>query len=103
MLRTCTLDFQGLWDKYLPLVELSYNNSYQSTVGMAPYEALYGQKYRSPVHWDEVDERKYLGPELVEQATEAIEKIQERMKTSQSHQKSYANRRCRPLEFEVEK
>ena len=79
MLRACALDFQGSWDKYLPLVEFSYNNSYQSTVGMAPYEALYGRKCRSPVHWDEVGERKYLGPELVEQATEAIKKIQERM------------------------
>ena len=58
---------------------------------MAPYEALYGQKCRSPVHWDEVGERKYLGSELVEQATEANKKIQERIKTSQNRQKSYAN------------
>ena len=68
---------------------------------MAPYEALYGRKSRSPVHWDEVGERIYLGPELVEQATEVIKKIQERMKTSQSHQKIYANRQRWPLEFEV--
>ena len=68
---------------------------------MAPYEALYGRKCRSPVQWDEVGERKYLGPELVEQATEAIKKIQKRMKTSQSRQKSYADQRRRPLEFEV--
>ena len=101
MLRACLLDFQDSWDKYLPFVKFSYNNSYQSTVGMAPYEALYGQKYRSPVHWDEVGERKYLGPKLVEQATEAIQKIQERMKTSQSRQKNYADQQCRPLEFEV--
>ena len=58
---------------------------------MAPYEALYGQKCRSPVHWDEVGERKYLGSELVEQATEANKKIQERIKMSQNRQKSYAN------------
>ena len=101
MLRAYALDLKGLRDKYLPLVEFSFNNSYQSTVGKAPYEALYRRKCRSPMHWDEVGERKYLGPELVEQATEAIKKIQERMKTSQSHQKSYADRRRRSLEFEV--
>ena len=67
--------FQGSWDKYLPLVGLSYSNSNQLTVGMVPYEALGGQKYRLPVHWDEVGERKYLGPELVEQSTEVIKKI----------------------------
>ena len=67
---------------------------------MAPYEALYGRKCRSPVHWDEAGERQFLGPELVEQATEAIKKIREKMKTAQSRQKSYADRRRRPLEFE---
>ena len=68
---------------------------------MAPYEALYGRKYRSLVHWDEVGERKCLGSELVEQATEANKKIQETMKTSQTHQKSYANQRHQTLEFQV--
>ena len=101
MLRACAIDFQGSWDKYLPLAEFSYNNSYQSTIGMAPYEALYGRKCRSPLHWYDVGESKYLGPELVSQATEAIEKIQERLKTSQSRQKSYADKRQRPLEFEI--
>ena len=76
MLRACILDFQGSWSKFLPLVEFAYNNSYQATIGMAPYEALYGRKCRSPIHWYEAGERKYLGPELVEQATEAIKKIQ---------------------------
>ena len=75
MLRACAIDFQGSWDKYLPLAEFSYNNSYQSTIGMAPYKALYGKKFRSPLHWYEAGESKYLGPELVSQATEAIEKI----------------------------
>ena len=100
MLRACILDFQVSWSKYLPLIEFAYNNSYHSTIGMAPYEALYGRKCRSPIHWHEAGERKYLGPELVEQATEAIFKIKERMKTSQSRQKSYADKRRRPLEFE---
>ena len=68
---------------------------------MAPYEALYGRKCGTPVHWDEVGERKCLGSELVEQATEANKKIHETMKSSQTHQKSYANQRHQTLEFQV--
>ena len=65
ILRACVIDFQGTWDKFLPLAEFSYNNSFQATIGMAPYEALYGRRCRLPVHWDEVGERKLLGPEIV--------------------------------------
>ena len=54
MLRGCAIDFQESWSKYIPLVEFAYTNSYQATIGMAPYEALYGRKYRSPAHWDEM-------------------------------------------------
>ncbi|KAK6142480.1 hypothetical protein DH2020_022828 [Rehmannia glutinosa] len=68
---------------------------------MAPYEALYGRKCRSPVHWDEVDERKLIGPELVQQTAEVVEKIRQRMKTAQSRQKSYADKRRKPLEFSI--
>ena len=68
---------------------------------MAPYKALYGRKCHSPVHWDEVGQRRYLGPELAEQATKAIKKIRQRMKIAQSRQKSYADKRRCPLEFEV--
>ena len=57
MLQACAIDFPGSWEKYLLLVEFAYNNNFQSTVRMAPYEALYGRKYRSPVHWDEAGER----------------------------------------------
>ena len=67
---------------------------------MAPYEALYGRKYWSPINWHEPGERKYLGPELEEQATEAIFKIRERMITSQSRQKSYADKRQQTMEFD---
>ena len=72
MLRACALDFGGSWDDHLPLVEFAYNNSYQATIKMPPYEALYGRKCRSPLHWDEVRERMLLGPELVSQAVEKI-------------------------------
>ena len=75
MLRACVLDFGGSWSKYLSLIEFSYNNSYQSTIGVAPYEMLYGRRCRSPIHWDETGEKKYLGPEAVHKTNEAIEKI----------------------------
>ena len=65
MLRACVLDFKESWEKYLSLVEFAYNNSYHSSIEMAPYEALYGRKYRSPLCWDEVGERKLLGPEII--------------------------------------
>ena len=82
MLRVCAIDFTGTWEKFLSLAEFAYNNSYQASIGMAPYEVLYSRKYRSPVQWDEAGEKQFLGPELVEQATEAIKKIRERMKTA---------------------
>ena len=74
MLRACALDFEGEWDKYLYLVEFAYNNSYQATIQMSPFEALYGRKCRSPLHWDEVGERALLEPKLVEQANEKVQK-----------------------------
>ena len=69
MLRAYVLDFEGSWSRFLPLIEFAYNNSYQATIGMAPYNALYGRKCKSPIHLHEEGERKYMGLELVEQAT----------------------------------
>ena len=65
MMRACVLDFGGSWSKYLPLMEFAYNNSYQATIGMAPYELLYGRKCRPSLHWDEAGKSSFLGPELV--------------------------------------
>ncbi|XP_071901870.1 uncharacterized protein [Coffea arabica] len=65
MLRTCIVDFGGSWSQYLTLVELSYNNSYHSSIQMAPYEVLYEQRCRSPIHWDEVGERKIIDPTTI--------------------------------------
>ena len=65
MLRACALNFGRRWDKHLPLVEFACNNSYQETIGMPLYEALYGRKYRSPLHWDEVSEKAVVGPDFV--------------------------------------
>ena len=66
LLRACTLDLKGNWDDHLPLVEFAYNNSFQASIGMAPFEGLYGRKCRSPICWDDIGERKLLGPELVQ-------------------------------------
>ena len=75
MLRTCVLEFSGIWSLYLPFIELSYNNSYQVTIGIVLYEALYGRKCRSPIHWYETGEGTMTAPEFVENTTKAVKKI----------------------------
>ncbi|KAL4020418.1 hypothetical protein IC575_019194 [Cucumis melo] len=101
MLRACALEFPGSWDSHLHLMEFAYNNSYQATIGMAPFEALYDKCCRSPVCWGEVGEQRLMGHELVQSTNEAIQKIRSRMHTAQSRQKSYADVRRKDLEFEV--
>ncbi|GKB57107.1 putative reverse transcriptase domain-containing protein [Tanacetum coccineum] len=101
MLRACVLDFEGSWDVHLPLVEFSYNNSYHSSVRCAPFEALYGRKCRSPIMWAEVGEGHLIGPELVQETTEKISQIKDRLKAARDRQKSYADKRRKPLEFSV--
>ncbi|GJR18333.1 reverse transcriptase domain-containing protein [Tanacetum coccineum] len=101
MLRACVMDFGGSWDTHLPLVEFSYNNSYHKSIKCSPFEALYGRKCRSPVIWNEVGESQLIGPELVQETTEKIVQIRERLKTARSRQKCYADRRRKPLEFQV--
>ena len=101
MLLACVLDFSGSWNQHLTLIEFSYNNSYHATIGLAPYEALYGRKCRSVVHWYETGETIVTAPEFVENTTNAVKKIHARMKSVQIRQKSYADRRRRPLEFQV--
>ena len=95
------IDFKSSWEAHLPLVEFAYNNSFQATIGMAPYEALYGRKCRSPVHWDEVGERRLIRPEILQQTQDVVAKIRERIKTAQDRQKSYADNRQKELEFAV--
>ena len=101
LLRACASDLKGNWDDYLPLVEFSYNNSFQASIGMTPFEGLYGRRCRSPVCWDDVGERKLLGSKLVQLTVEKIALIKERLKTTQRRQKSYADKRRRDFEFEV--
>ncbi|KAA0059508.1 DNA/RNA polymerases superfamily protein [Cucumis melo var. makuwa] len=101
MLRACVLQLKGSWDTHLPLMEFAYNNNYQSSIGMAPYEALYGRPCRTPVCWNEVGERKLVGPELVQITTNNIKLIRENLRKAQDRQKSYADKRRRNLEFQV--
>ena len=93
MLRGCVLDFSRTWERYLLLVEFAYNNSFQSSIGMAPFEALYGRLCRSPVCWAEVGDAPLLGSKLVRETTEKVELIRRRLVTAQSRQKSYADRK----------
>ena len=102
MLRACVIDFKGSWDDHLPLIEFAYNNSYHSSIQMAPYEALYGRRCRSPVGWFEVGEAALIGPDSVLDAMEKVQLIRDRLKTAQSRQKSYADVRRRELEFQVD-
>ena len=101
MLRACIIDFGGTWDSHIPLVEFSYNNSYHSSIGMAPYEMLYGRKCRTPICWGEVGHRSICGTELIMKTVEKVETVRERLKSAQDRQKSYADKRRRPIEFNV--
>ena len=101
MLRACVLEFGGSWEERLGLIEFSYNNSYHASIQMAPFEALYGRKCRSPICWDDAAEATVLGPQMVQDMIEHIRLIRERMKTAQDRQKSYADVRRRPMEFTI--
>ncbi|XP_073137027.1 uncharacterized protein [Henckelia pumila] len=100
MLRAVILDFGTSWQEFLPLVEFSYNNSYQSSIQMAPFEALYGRKCRSPLFWDDLSETQVTGPDMIREMSNKLKLIQIRMRTAQDRQEKYANMRHRPLSFE---
>ena len=84
MLRACVLDQKGSWEEHLPLVEFAYNNSYQASIQMAPYEALYGRPCRSPLCWTEVGESSITGPDLIRDTSEKVSLIRQRLLTAQS-------------------
>ncbi|GJY90783.1 putative reverse transcriptase domain-containing protein [Tanacetum coccineum] len=101
MLRTYAINFGKGWVNHLPLVEFSYNNSYHASIKAAPFEALYGRKCRSPVCWTEVGEAQILGPELIQETSEKIVQIKQRMQATHDRQKSYADLKRKPMEFQV--
>ncbi|XP_048627572.1 uncharacterized protein LOC125596542 [Brassica napus] len=92
----------GLNKIHLPLVEFAYNNSFHTSIGMSPYEALYGRPCRTPLCWTQVGERSMIGPEIVEETTEKIKFIRDKMKEAQDRHKSYADKRRKHVEFEVD-
>ena len=94
------MDFGGQWDLHLPLIEFPYNNSYHASIEMAPYEALYRRKCRSPLCW-KVGERQLTGPELVQITSEKVSIIQQRLKTTFNRQKSYANPKRKDVIFSM--
>ncbi|GJV90103.1 putative reverse transcriptase domain-containing protein [Tanacetum coccineum] len=101
MLRACVIDSTNGWERHLPLIEFSYNNSYHTSIKAAPFEALYGRKCRSPVCWAEVRDAQLTGPEIIHETTEKIVQIKQRIQAARDRQKSYANVRRKPLEFQV--
>ncbi|GJQ97295.1 putative reverse transcriptase domain-containing protein [Tanacetum coccineum] len=101
MLRACVMDFGKGWDRHLPLIEFSYNNNYHTSIKAAPFEALYGRKCRSPICWAEVGDAQLTGPEIIRETTEKIIQIKHRLQASRDRQRSYADKRRKPLEFQV--
>ncbi|GJT34224.1 putative reverse transcriptase domain-containing protein [Tanacetum coccineum] len=101
MLRACVIDFGNGWVKHFPLVEFSYNKSYHASIKAAPFEALYGRKCRSPVCWAEVGEVQLTSPETVQETTEKVIRIKQRIQAACDRQKSYVDLKCKRMEFQV--
>ena len=95
------IDYEGSWDRHILLVEFVYNNSFQSSIGMAPYEALFGRKCRTPLCWTELSEKKVIGPDLIQETEEKVKMIRERLKVATDRQKSYAGIKRKDIRYEV--
>ena len=91
------MEFKGSWDTHLVVMEFAYNNNYQASIEMAPFEALYGRKCRAPVCWNEVGERRLVGLELLQITSEKVKVVCDNLKIARDRQKSYANNRRRDL------
>ena len=89
MLRACALDYGSSWDDNLPYAEFSYNNSYQASLKMAPFEALYGRKCRTPLNWSQTGDSRIFGTDLMLEAEKQIKEIYDRLQLAKSRQKSY--------------
>jgi len=84
MLRACVLSWKGSWEDHLPLVEFAYNNSYQASIKMAPFEALYGRRCVSPLCWETLGERSLVGPDWIQKTTEKMQEIRQNILAAQS-------------------
>ena len=101
MLRSCVIDLEGSWDPHIALVEFVYNNSFQSSIRMAPYEALYGRKCRTRLCWMEFSEKKVIGPDLIQETEEKVKMIRERLKVAIDRQKSYADMKRKDIRYGI--
>ena len=101
MLRSYVIDYVGSWDRHSPLVELVYNNSFQSSIGMTPYEALYERKCRTPLCWTELSEMKVIGPDLIQETKEKVKIIKERLKVATDRHKSYVDIKRKYIRYEI--
>jgi hypothetical protein len=101
MLRAYVLEHPGSWVQNLPWAEFLYNNSYQESLKMAPFEVLYGRRCRTPLNWIELGEKMIFGPDIIEEAETIVRRVQDNLKAAKSRQESYANKRRQPLEFKV--
>ncbi|TQD95179.1 hypothetical protein C1H46_019202 [Malus baccata] len=101
MLRVSVLQWKGSWDNYLSLVEFAYNNSYHLSIGMAPFEALYGKACRTPLCWSEAGERSLVGPEIVDATNANIRFIKANLKAAQDRQKSIADKHSKDREYKI--
>jgi hypothetical protein len=102
MLRACAMQYGSSWDKSLLYAEFSYNNSYQKSLKMAPFEMLYGRRCRTPLFWNETGEWKVFKPDILQEVEKQVCMVRENLRVVQSRQKSYADHRTRELSFEVE-
>jgi hypothetical protein len=101
MLRACALQYGRSWDKSLLYAKFNYNNSYQESLKMAPFEMLYGCRCRTSLFWNETRERKVFGPDILQEAEKQVHMVRENLRITQLRQKSYADHRRRELSFEV--
>jgi hypothetical protein len=101
MLRACALRYGRSWDKSLPYAEFSYNNNYQESLKMTPFEILYGRRCQTLLFWSETGERKVFRPDILQEDKKQVRIVRENLRVAQSRQKSYADHRRRELSFEV--
>jgi hypothetical protein len=102
MLIACALQYGRSWDKSLSYTEFSYNNSYQGSLKMVPFDMLYGRRCRTPLFWNETREQKIFGPDILQEAEKQVRMVRENLWVAQSRQKSYIDHRRRELSFKVE-
>ena len=97
MLRSCVIDYEGSWDSHIHLVEFVYNNSFQSSIEMAPYKSLYGIKCRTSLCWTELSDKKIINPYLIQETEEKVKVIRERLKVTTNRQKYYVDMRRKDI------